>query len=278
MHGFVGARRRSAVDLRPAWATRYDVVVVGAGTGGYSAALRAAELGKRVAIVDRDERLGGTCLFRGCIPTKALLRSAAVMDTVEPASTWGIKAAGEPDWAAVRAFEDADRRQVGEGRHRASSSRAGSTSTQGPRTLLPGPAVEVDGSPRRDRHRPRHRFAPRLLPGVEVGERIITSDEALRADRIPASAVVIGAGAVGLEFASIYRSFGAEVTLLEALPRPRPAGRRGSVDGGRAGVPQARDHGAAGRLRHRDRRDRDGVDGHLRPTARRTTIDAPTSA
>src|SRR5204862_3718752 len=84
----------------------YDVVVIGAGTGGYSTALRAAQLGKRVAIIERDDRLGGTCLLRGCIPTQALLQSAAVMDTVERASEWGIKAAGEPDWSAIVAFED----------------------------------------------------------------------------------------------------------------------------------------------------------------------------
>src|SRR5204863_1276356 len=88
-------------------ADSYDVVVIGAGTGGYSAALRAAQLGKRVALVERDERLGGTCLLRGCIPTKALLQSAAVMDTLDRASEWGIKAAGEPDWSAIVAFEDA---------------------------------------------------------------------------------------------------------------------------------------------------------------------------
>src|SRR3989454_9377681 len=83
----------------------YDVVVLGAGTGGYSAALRAAELGKRVALVERDDRLGGTCLLRGCIPTKALLQSGAVMDTVNRAAEWGIKASGEPDWSAVKEFE-----------------------------------------------------------------------------------------------------------------------------------------------------------------------------
>ena len=74
--------------------------------GGYSAALRAAQLGKRVGLVERDERIGGTCLLRGCIPAKALLQSAAVMDTVERAAEWGIKASGEPDWTAVKAFED----------------------------------------------------------------------------------------------------------------------------------------------------------------------------
>ncbi len=83
----------------------YDVVVIGAGTGGYSCALRAAQLGKRVALVERDERLGGTCLLRGCIPTKALLQSAAVLDTVNRSSEWGVTASGALDWEAVKAFE-----------------------------------------------------------------------------------------------------------------------------------------------------------------------------
>src|SRR2546430_6521543 len=84
---------------------RYDVIVLGSGTGGYAAALRAAELGKRVALVERDDRLGGTCLLRGCIPTKALLQSAAVMDEINRAETWGIKASGEPQWDGVQSFK-----------------------------------------------------------------------------------------------------------------------------------------------------------------------------
>src|SRR2546430_4134397 len=83
----------------------YDVAVLGSGTGGYSAALRAAQLGKRVALIERDDRLGGTCLLRGCIPTKALLQSAAVMDAIGRAETWGIKASGEPQWDQVQAFK-----------------------------------------------------------------------------------------------------------------------------------------------------------------------------
>jgi dihydrolipoamide dehydrogenase len=207
-------------------ADAYDVLVVGAGTGGYSTALRAAQLGKRVALVERDERLGGTCLLRGCIPTKALLQSAAVMDTVNRAQEWGIKASGDPDWSAVLAFEDKVVDKLVKGvtgliKHR------GITVLHGTAKLLsgpgPGPAVEVDGT--------RVDAAdvviatgsrPRLLRDVEIGDRIITSDEALRYDRIPGSAVVIGAGAVGLEFASLYRSLGAEVTLLEALPGLAP--------------------------------------------------------
>jgi len=199
-------------------ADAYDVVVIGAGTGGYSAALRAAQLGKRVALVDRDERLGGTCLLRGCIPTKALLQSAAVMDTVNRSDEWGIKASGEPDWSAVVAFENSIVDKLVKGVTGLVKLR-GIEVIQGSATLVSGPAVEVDG---------RTIGAtdvivatgsrPKMIPGLEIGEHIITSDQALWFDRIPDSAVVIGAGAVGLEFASMYRSFGADVTVLEALP------------------------------------------------------------
>ncbi len=203
-------------------ADAYDVVVVGAGTGGYSTALRAAQLGKRVALVERDERLGGTCLLRGCIPTKALLQSAAVMDTIDRAQEWGIKASGDPDWSAVLAFENAVVDKLVKGITGLIKSR-GIAVVRGTARLLPGPAVEVDGT-RLDATDVviATGSRPRLLPGVEVTERIITSDEALRYDRIPGSAVVVGAGAVGLEFASLYRSLGAEVTLLEALPNLAP--------------------------------------------------------
>ena len=200
----------------------YDVVVIGAGTGGYSAALRAAQLGKRVAIVERDERLGGTCLLRGCIPTKALLQSAAVMDTVNRSDEWGIKASGEPDWSAVKAFEQKIVDKLVGGltglvAHRGIDVLTGSANlTAGPAVSVNGityPAAEVviaTGS------------KPRMLPGIELTDRIITSDQALWFDRIPSSAVVIGAGAVGLEFASLYRSLGADVTVVEALPRLAP--------------------------------------------------------
>jgi dihydrolipoamide dehydrogenase len=203
-------------------ADAYDIVVVGAGTGGYSTALRAAQLGKRVAIVERDDRLGGTCLLRGCIPTKALLQSAAVMDTVNRAEEWGIKASGDPDWSAVRAFEDKIVDKLVKGVTGLIKAR-GIAVLKGTAKLLPGPAVEVDGTPVDAGDVViASGSRPRLLPGVEPTERIITSDEALRYDRIPSSAVVIGAGAVGLEFASLYRSLGAEVTLLEALPALAP--------------------------------------------------------
>ena len=200
----------------------YDVVVIGAGTGGYSAALRAAQLGKRVAIVERDERLGGTCLLRGCIPTKALLQSAAVMDTVNRAADWGIKASGEPDWSAVKAFEDAIVDKLVKGITGLIKTRKIDV-IRGTARLLAGPSLDIEG--RRVEATDvilASGSRPKLLPGVEVTERIITSDQALWYDSIPGSAVVIGAGAVGLEFASLYRSFGAEVTLIEALPRLAP--------------------------------------------------------
>jgi dihydrolipoamide dehydrogenase len=200
----------------------YDVVVIGAGTGGYSTALRAAQLGKRVALVERDDRLGGTCLLRGCIPTKALLQSAAVMDAVNRSDEWGIKASGEPDWSAVKAVEDRIVDKLVRGVSGLVKQR-GIDVLQGQAKLVAGPGVEVAGT--------RYDAAdvviatgsqPKMLPGLEITERIITTDEALWYERIPDSAVVIGAGAVGLEFASLYRSFGAEVTLVEALPRLAP--------------------------------------------------------
>ena len=200
----------------------YDVAVVGAGTGGYSCALRAAQLGKRVVLVERDERLGGTCLLRGCIPTKALLQSAAVMDAVNRSEEWGIRASGSPDWSAMQAFETKMVDKLVTGLTGLVKARKIDV-LHGSAVLRPGPALEVDG---------RTIAAadvvlatgstPKMLPGLERSERVITSDEALWYGTIPSSTVIIGAGAIGLEFASFYRSMGAEVTLVEALPRLAP--------------------------------------------------------
>jgi dihydrolipoamide dehydrogenase len=200
----------------------YDVVVLGSGTGGYACALRAAELGKRVALVEKDERLGGTCLLRGCIPSKALLESASVMDHVNRAEEWGIKATGQVDWPAVLESE----------RHIVEKKVTGLTGLikarkidviTGTGKLSAGPAVQVDGQ---DLAATDVVLAtgsyPRLLPGLEVSNRVITSDQALVREELPGSVVIIGAGAIGMEFATVYRSFGAEVTVLEALPRIVP--------------------------------------------------------
>ncbi len=204
----------------------YDVVVLGAGTGGYSAALRSAQLGLHTAIVERDERLGGTCLLRGCIPSKALLESADVMDHVNRSEEWGIKASGEPDWPGVLAFQRKVVDKLVNGvtglvKARKIDVVKGTGKLAGPGT------VAVEGDAGSNSLTAKHVVlatgsAPKLLPGMEVTERIITSDQALFRDAIPASAVVIGAGAVGVEFASMYRSFGAEVTVIEALPNLVP--------------------------------------------------------
>ncbi len=200
----------------------YDVVVIGAGTGGYSAALRAAQLGLRTALVERHERIGGTCLLRGCIPTKALLRSAEVVDTMNRAEEWGVKASGEPDWTAIKAFEDRIVDKLVKGVTGLIKAREIDV-VRGTASLRPGPTVDVDGRTIAARDVVLASGSrPKLLPGVELTERIITSDEALWYGSLPTSTVVIGAGAVGLEFASLYRSFGADVTLLEALPRLAP--------------------------------------------------------
>src|SRR5918994_5065956 len=203
-------------------ADAYDVVVVGAGTGGYSTALRAAQLGKRVAIVERDDGLGGTCLLRGCIPTKALLQSAAVMDTVNRSEEWGIKASGEPDWTQVQAFETRIVDKLVSGLTGLVKARRIDV-IPGSAALLRDGRVDVEG---RGLDAQEVVIAtgskPRLLPGLEISSRVITSDEALWYPEIPTSSVIIGAGAIGLEFASFYRSMGADVTVVEALPRIAP--------------------------------------------------------
>lgn len=200
----------------------YDLVVLGSGTGGYATALRAAVLGKRVAIVERDDRLGGTCLLRGCIPSKALLESASVMDHINRSEEWGIKASGEVDWAKVLESEQ----------HIVEKKVSGLTGLikarkidviKGTGKLAGGPAVEVDGRTISGTDVVLATGSyPRLLPGMDVTERIITSDQALVLDNLPGSVVIIGAGAIGLEFATVYNSFGAKVTVLEALPRVAP--------------------------------------------------------
>jgi len=203
-------------------ADAYDVVVIGSGTGGYSCALRSAQLGKRVALVERDGRLGGTCLLRGCIPTKALLRSAEVLDTVNRAEEWGVKASGSADWDAVKAFEDRMVDKLVSGLTSLIKARKVDV-VQGTAVLRSSTSVSVDGQELSATDVViATGSSPKLLPGVPITDRMITSDQALTYPSIPTSAVVIGAGAVGLEFASLYRSFGAEVTVIEALPRIAP--------------------------------------------------------
>src|SRR5207245_421939 len=225
----IATRETSRKEPRMSDST-YDVVVLGSGTGGYSCAIRASELGKRVALIEKDERLGGTCLLRGCIPSKALLESASVMDRINRSEEWGIKASGEVDWPGVLESE----------RHIVDKKVTGLTGLikarkidviRGTGKLGGGPTVEVDGQSIQagDVVLATGSY-PRLLPGLEVTERIITSDQALVLDHLPSSVVIIGAGAIGMEFATVYRSFGAEVTVLEELPRLMPLGAGDSCD------------------------------------------------
>jgi dihydrolipoamide dehydrogenase len=198
----------------------YDLVVLGSGTGGYATALRAAVIGKRVAVVERAERLGGTCLLRGCIPSKALLESAAVMDRINRAEEWGIEASGKVNWPKVLEAE----------KHVVDKKVSGLTGlikarkidvVQGLGKPVPGPAVEVDGRALRATDVV---LATGSYPRSfwDIGGRVITSDQALVLDHLPSSAVIIGAGAIGMEFATVYNAFGVRVTVLEALPRIVP--------------------------------------------------------
>jgi len=198
-------------------ADQFDLVVLGAGTGGYATAIRAASLGMNVALVERDERLGGTCLIRGCIPTKALLHSADVFETLRDSERFGVKG-GDPafDWGGVQAHKEKVVAKMTSGlatlvKHRKIEVVKGTGTLTGPRS------VDVDGRELRGTNLVVATGSkPKRLPGLE-GDRVITSDEALSIG-VPKSAIVLGAGSVGVEFASIWASFGSQVTIVEMLP------------------------------------------------------------
>jgi dihydrolipoamide dehydrogenase len=201
----------------------FDLVILGGGSGGYAAALRAAELGMRVALVEKD-KVGGTCLHRGCIPTKALLHAAEIADQAREAATFGVRATFEGiDVDAVHQYKNGVVNRLWRGLQGLIKSRQ-ITYVEGSGRLAAPTAVEVDGR----RYEGRHVILatgsqPKSLPGLEIdGERVITSDHALTLDRIPKSVVILGGGVIGVEFASIWRSFGAEVTIVEMLPHLLP--------------------------------------------------------
>ena len=202
--------------------TTADIVILGGGSGGYACALRASQLGLSVILIDKD-KLGGTCLHRGCIPTKALLHAAEVADTAREAEAFGVRASLDGvDMPKVNAYRDGVVGRLYKGLQGLVKSRD-VTFVEGAGRLVGPNAVEVNGVTYRGRAvvLATGSYA-RSLPGLEIGGRIMTSDQALNLDYVPSRAIVLGGGVIGVEFASIWRSFGSEVTIVEALPRLVP--------------------------------------------------------
>jgi dihydrolipoamide dehydrogenase len=210
-------------------ANTYDLVVIGAGTGGYVAAIRAAQLGLKTAVVERQKALGGTCLIWGCIPTKALLEHAHALKVTQHAKDWGISlgdAQPSIDMTAVQARKD----KVVTGLTRGVEylfKKNGITWVKGTARLLGNGLVGVTEGQDQDLQAKEIIVATgscaRSVPGVTLdGTRIITSDQAIHLKEVPKSIVILGSGAVGVEFASIFGTFGSQVALIELLPRLVP--------------------------------------------------------
>jgi dihydrolipoamide dehydrogenase len=200
-----------------------DLVILGGGSGGYAAALRAAELGLSVVLVERD-KVGGTCLHRGCIPTKALLHSGEIADLAREGEQFGVKTSlAGIDMDGVNAYKDSVISKLYKGLQGLIKSRK-ITYVEGEGRLASPTSVEVNGQTYEGRHilLATGSYA-RTLPGIEIdGTKVITSDHALQLDRVPASAIVLGGGVIGCEFASAWKSFGVDVTIVEALPHLVP--------------------------------------------------------
>jgi dihydrolipoamide dehydrogenase len=204
-------------------AASFDLIVLGAGSGGYACALRAAQLGFSVALVEKD-KVGGTCLHRGCIPTKAMLHAAEVADSVRNGSQFGVHAAiDKVDLAGVVSYADSVVGRIYRGVSGLISARQ-ITVVQGAGRLTMSdgrPIVTVAEQAYQANHLVLATGSyPRSLPELEIdGTKILTSEQALRLDQLPTSAIVLGGGVIGVEFASAWRSFGVDVTIVEALPR-----------------------------------------------------------
>ncbi len=196
-----------------------DVVILGGGSGGYACAFRAAQLGLSVTLIEKD-KVGGTCLHRGCVPTKALLHSAEVADTARESASVGVTASFEGiDMAGVHAYKDGVVAKLYKGLQGLVAAHkieliSGTGRYVGDRT------VEVNGRRITGRSVALATGShAKVLPGIELGPRVITSDQALTLDSVPTRAIVLGGGVIGVEFARVWASFGADVTIVEALPR-----------------------------------------------------------
>ena len=201
----------------------HDIVILGGGSGGYACALRASQLGLSVVLIEKD-KLGGTCLHRGCIPTKALLHAAEVADTAREGENFGVHSTFNGiDMTKVNEYKDGVIGRLYKGLQGLVKSRD-ITFVEGAGTLVAPNVVEVNGQ----RYEGKNvvlatgSFA-RTLPGLDITGRIMTSDQALTIDYVPASVIILGGGVIGVEFASVWRSFGVDVTVVEGLPNLVPA-------------------------------------------------------
>jgi dihydrolipoamide dehydrogenase len=200
----------------------FDLVILGGGSGGYAAALRAVQLGLSVAIVEKD-KLGGTCLHRGCIPTKALLHAAEVADNTRDSARFGVRATFEGiDVPAVTAYREGIVASKYKGLAGLIKS-TGVTLFEGEGRLVGANAVQVGDERLVGKNVVLATGSySRSLPGLEIGGRVITSEQALELDFVPGKVAILGGGVIGVEFASVWKSFGAEVTVIEALPHLVP--------------------------------------------------------
>lgn len=200
----------------------FDVVILGGGSGGYSCALRSAQLGLKVALIERD-KLGGTCLHRGCIPTKALLHAAEIADTTRESAHYGVNSELVGiDLPKVNQYRDGVVGRLYKGLQGLIKQDA-ITYIEGSGRVVAPNAVEVNGQRIEGRNLVLATGSySRSLPGLEIGGRIVTSDQALQLDWIPNKVIVLGGGVIGVEFASVWKSFGADVQIIEGLPRLVP--------------------------------------------------------